>query len=178
MDTTAARQSDYAFGHSKHELERLGYQAQIFAPFTRQLFEQAGICPGMRILDVGSGAGDVAFLAAELVGPNGKVVGVDRVGAAVEWATARAHSREIRNVKFREGDPVVMDVDQQFDVVVGRFVLMYYPDPVEAIRKLARHVGPGGLIVFQEFDMANFRSLPNSPICEQAGLMGTGRDRL
>ena len=177
MDTTAARQSDYAFGHSKHELERLGYQAQIFAPFTRQLFEQAGICPGMRILDVGSGAGDVAFLAAELVGPNGKVVGVDRVGAAVEWATARAHSREIRNVKFREGDPVVMDVDQQ-DVVVGRFVLVYYPDPVEAIRKLARHVGPGGLIVFQEFDMAHFRSLPNSPICEQAGLMGTGRDRL
>ena len=52
--------------------------------FTRQLFEQAGISSGMRILDVGCGAGDVAFLAAALVGPNGEVIGADRSAAAVE----------------------------------------------------------------------------------------------
>src|SRR5437016_10147391 len=68
METAASRQSSYALGHSEQELERLAHQAQVFAPFTRQLFEQAGIGPGMRILDVGSGAGDVSFLAAELGG--------------------------------------------------------------------------------------------------------------
>ena len=73
----ATRQSSYALGHSEHELERLSRQAEVFAPFTRQLFEQAGISSGMRILDVGCGAGDEAFLAAELVGPNGEVVGAD-----------------------------------------------------------------------------------------------------
>ena len=168
METAASHRSHYALGHSAQELERLSHQGQAFGPFTRQLFEQAGIGPGMRILDVGSGAGDVAFLAAELVGPNGNITGVDRVGVAVHWATARASSRDIKNVTFLEGDPAVMEFDQKFDAVVGRLVLMYYPDPVEAIRRLARHVRPGGLIIFQEFDTANCRSLPPAPTFERA----------
>src|SRR5438132_9215765 len=168
MDAAQAEQYNYALGHSEQELERLSHQGQAFAPFTSHLFEQAGIGPGMRILDVGSGAGDVAFLAAELVGPSGNVIGVDRVGAAVEWATARASSREIKNVTFLEGDPALMLFDQKFDAVLGRFVLMYYHDPVETIRRLARHVRPGALIVFQEFDMANGRSLPTAPTFERA----------
>src|SRR5207245_6163289 len=153
MNIAASQQSSYALGHSQQELELLAHQAQLFAAFTRQLFEQAGIVPGMRILDVGCGAGDVAFLAAESVGPNGEVVGADRSAAAVEWAVARAQKQGISNVKFLEGDPVVLKFEQQFDAVVGRLVLMYYLDPIDAIRKLARHVRRGGLIIFQEFDM-------------------------
>ena len=163
MNTAASQQSSYALGHSDRELKRLAHQAQVFAPFTRQLFEQAGIGPGMRILDVGSGAGDVSFLAAELGGPGGEVVGVDREVAAVEWAVARAQDQGISNVKFLEGDPVALEFDQQFDAVVGRLVLMYYPDPVDTIRKLARHVRRGGLIIFQEFDMENACSFPTAP---------------
>jgi cyclopropane fatty-acyl-phospholipid synthase-like methyltransferase len=72
METAASQQSSYALGHSEQELERLAHQAQLFAPFTRQLLEQAGIGPGMRILDVGSGAGDIAFLAADLVRQSGR----------------------------------------------------------------------------------------------------------
>jgi len=168
MNTSASEQSSYALGHSEQELERLAHQAQVFAPFTRQLFEQAGIGPGMRILDVGSGAGDVSFLASEFVGPDGEVVGVDREVAAVEWAVARAQDQGMSNVKFLEGDPAVLEFEQQFDVVVGRLVLMYYPDPVDAIRKLARHVRPGGLIIFQEFDMENARSFPAAPTFDRA----------
>ena len=168
MNTAASQQSSYALGHSEQELERLAHQAQVFAPFTRQLFEQAGISPGMRILDVGCGAGDVAFLAAELVGPSGEVVGVDRAAAAVEWANTRACSREIGNVKFLQGDPAFTEFEHKFDAVVGRLVLMYYPDPVDTIQKLAQHVRRGGLIVFQEFDMDNVRSLPAAPTFERA----------
>lgn len=160
MKETATQQSTYALGHSEQELERLSRQAQAFEPFTRQLLQQAGINIGMRVLDVGCGSGDVAFLAADLVGPTGEVVGADRAAAATQRATARAQARNLRNVKFLEGDPTEMQFDRPFDAVIGRLVLMYHPNPVDVVRRLAGHVREGGLIIFQEFDIANCRSLP------------------
>src|SRR5712692_9244705 len=90
----------YELGHSDRELERLKAQARLIDPITRQFFREAGIVSGMRVLDVGSGAGDVAFLAAELVGEAGEVVGVDRAQAALAAARARANARSLRNVSF------------------------------------------------------------------------------
>ena len=165
MKETAARQ--YVLGHSGQELDRLSRQAEIFAPFTRQLFQQAGIGGGMRVLDVGCGGGDVALLASELVGPRGMVIGADQAISAVQRATERARALQMGNVQFFEGDPTEMHFDRPFDAIIGRFVLMYYPDPVDAIRKLAGHVRDGGLIVFQEFDMANCCSLPPAPTFER-----------
>jgi len=160
MDRAGTSQPSYALGHSAQELERLTQQAEVFAPFTRLLLEQAGIRPGMRILDVGCGAGDVTFLAADLVGASGEVVGIDHATAAVEWAKARSQRHNAKNVQFLEGDPTRMEFAGQFDAVVGRFVLMYYSDPIAALRKLTRHVRTDGLIIFQEFDMDNARTYP------------------
>lgn len=167
MDTTAIGQPRYALGHSEHELERLSRQAQVFHPFTRLLFEQAGIGAGMHVLDVGSGAGDVSFLAADLVGPGGSVIGIDCAEDAVSWANGHAKLRKASNVEFLVGDPTRMEFNRQFDAVVGRIVLMYYPDPVEAIRRLAGHLKLKGLLVFQEFDMTYVRSYPSAPILDQ-----------
>jgi 2-polyprenyl-3-methyl-5-hydroxy-6-metoxy-1,4-benzoquinol methylase len=153
----------YPLGHADHELERLNLQARIIEPSTRQVFQQAGLSAGMRVLDVGCGCGDVAFLAAELVGPSGQVVGVDRVATAVALARAHAQSRGAGNVTFLEGDPAEMQFDGQFDAVVGRLILMYYPDPAGTVRKLAVRVRDGGLVVFQDLDIANCRSLPRAP---------------
>ena len=168
METPTGPQSFYALGHSKQELQRLSRQGQAFGPFTRQLFEEAGIGQGMRVLDVGCGSGDVAFLAASLVGLSGEVVGADRERTAVDWSNARARSQGLTNVKFVEGDPAEMEFDQQFDAIVGRLVLMYYPDPVDTLRKLIRHVRPEGLVVFQEIDLANARSVPAAPLYERS----------
>jgi ubiquinone/menaquinone biosynthesis C-methylase UbiE len=168
MDAAASAEWNYALGHSAQELARLGQQGQVFAAFTRQLFEQAGITLGMSVLDVGSGAGDSSFLAADLVGHQGRVVGVDRGNEAVTCATTRAASAQIKNVEFVQGDPVDMEFSRPFDAVVGRFVLMYYADPVDAVRKLARRLRPGGLMVFQEFDMEYVRSVPEAPTFERA----------
>ena len=77
MNMEAIGRPGYVLGHSEHELARLSRQGQMFFPFTRQLFDRAGIGPGMHVLDEGSGAGDVSLLVAELVGPEGRVVGVD-----------------------------------------------------------------------------------------------------
>jgi hypothetical protein len=70
-------------------------------------------------------------------------------------------------VSFLEGDLTEMRFDQPFDAVVGRLVLMYCPDPVHAVRKLI-HLRDGGLIVFQEFDSENCRSLPAAPTYNRA----------
>src|SRR5262245_22017220 len=123
----------YCLGHSTRELERLSTQGRLFEPVTRQLFLEAGIGPGMRVLDVGSGAGDVAFLAADLVGNTGEVIGMDSSEAALDVARARAKSRSLKNVSFQEGDPTEATFAEPFDAVVGRLVLMYYADPIAAL---------------------------------------------
>jgi ubiquinone/menaquinone biosynthesis C-methylase UbiE len=97
----------YAPGHSDGELDCLSYQAEAFEPFTRQLFQQAGITTRMRVLNVGCGSGDVAFLAAELVGPSREVIGADQDAAAVSRATARAQAKGIGNVRFLDADPTL-----------------------------------------------------------------------
>src|SRR5262245_1211959 len=96
--------SAYVLRHSGRELERLRLQAKLIDPITRQFLIEAGIVRGMRILDVGSGAGDVAFLAANLVGPAGQVVGVDRSGGALAMARSRAEKQSLTNVTFHESE--------------------------------------------------------------------------
>jgi len=153
----------YALGHSDRELERLAAQERLVGPATRQFFREAGIGAGMRVLDVGSGAGDVAFLAADLVGATGEVIGTDRGAAAVAAATKRAESRGLRNVSFLEGDPTTMAFDRPFDAVVGRYVLLFQADVAASVRKLVEHLRPGGAIVFHEPDLSSLRSLPPAP---------------
>ena len=160
QSTNSNSEVEYALGHSSRELDRLTFQGTVFAPFTRQLFTQAGIKPGMRVLDVGSGSGDVSFLAAELVGESGHVLGVDRSPEAVQRATARAIRRNCSNVAFAVGDPAEMQFDWNFDAIVGRFVLMYQDDPAQSLRKLIERVRAGGLVVFQELDTSACRSCP------------------
>ena len=153
----------YVLGHSDRELSRLKAQAQLIDPVTRQFLRDAGITAGMRVLDVGSGAGDVAFLAAELVGASGEVVGTDTAPAAVAAAMHSAQVRGLHHVSFREGDPAQMRFDRPFDAVVGRYVLLFQADPVAMVRKLARHVRAGGLVLFHEPDWVAARSVPTAP---------------
>ena len=153
----------YVLGHSQRELERLGTQARMVDPMTRHFFQAAGIVPGMRVLDVGSGAGHVALLAAEMVDEGGEVVGVDRAPEALAAARARVEARSVRHVTFLEGDPAEMVFDRPFDAVIGRYVLMFQKDPGTMLRRLAAHVRPGGTIVFHEPDWDGARSFPPAP---------------
>ncbi|MCP3166439.1 SAM-dependent methyltransferase [Myxococcus qinghaiensis] len=77
---------EYQIGHSDPEMNRLQLQAGVYRPLTEQVLRGAGLRPGMRVLDVGCGVGDVSFIAAELVGPTGEVVGIDSASRPLEWA--------------------------------------------------------------------------------------------
>ena len=153
----------YVLGHSDREISRLKVQARLLEPATRQFFREAGIVAGMRVLDIGSGAGDVAFLAADLVGASGEVVGSDTAAAAVLAATRGADDRGLRNVSFREGNAAHMIFDRPFDAAVGRYVLLFQANPVEMLRRIARLVRAGGLVVFHEPDWVSARSIPPAP---------------
>jgi SAM-dependent methyltransferase len=123
------------------------------AEMTERLLIDAGIGPGMRVLDVGCGRGDVALLAAGLVGARGEVVGVDRDHGAIELASRRARKAGLSNVSFVVSD--IAEIGHEhgvFDAAIGRRVLMYQADPVATLRAVVRVLRPGALVVFQEAD--------------------------
>jgi ubiquinone/menaquinone biosynthesis C-methylase UbiE len=168
MSRVATSAPEYVLGHSRRELDRLTAQARSFEPFTRQLLLEAGLEPGMRVLDVGAGAGDVTLLAAELVGPGGTVIGIDKAPQAVAVARQRASALGVMHVEFREGDAAEMTFDTPFDAVIGRLVLMYSHEPAKVLKKLAASVRPGGIVAFQEFDISGARSIPPAPTFDRS----------
>ncbi|MBX3001778.1 MAG: methyltransferase domain-containing protein [Caldilineaceae bacterium] len=118
----------------------------------------------MRVLDVGSGMGDVALLVAELVGPTGTVVGVDKNPDVL----AAARQRVPANVTFVTGDIREVELDGEFDAVVGRLVLMYLQDPTAAVASAARFLHPGGVVAFLEAEIARPGfSVPQVPLQQQ-----------
>lgn len=153
----------YVLGHGDTELKRLSTQARLIDPITRRFLVSAGIREGMRVLDVGSGAGDVAMLIAGLVGPQGEVVGTDLSGIAIDAAEKRIRAAGLTNVTLRHGDPAAMKFDKSFDFVVGRYVLQFIPEPSAALAKLAGHLRPGGIVAFHELDWDGARSSPSAP---------------
>lgn len=152
---------EYVFGHSDEELRRLAFQAALIEPITGRLLADAGVEAGMRVLDVGTGLGDVALLVAEIVGESGAVVGIDRAPAAI--AVARQRASDLPNVSFRVGDPAEIAFATPFDAVVGRYVLQFQPDPAELLRLVASRVRPGGIVAFHELDWSGHRSVPPVP---------------
>jgi SAM-dependent methyltransferase len=117
--------------------------------------------------DAGCGAGDVAFLAREMVGADGHVTGTDLSSEALENARKRAAALGYSNVTFEQTDPCHLSYEQPFDAVVGRFILKYYSNPVAALRRLVRHLRAGGIVVFQEGDDFGARSFPPTSLFDR-----------
>ena len=161
--------SDYALGGTDAEHERLIRQAARLAPLTERLFREAGIGAGQRVLDLGSGVGDVAMLAARLVGPSGGVIGIERETRAIARARARVAEARLHNVSFTRSDVNQIASDKPFDAAVGRFITMFLPDPVAVLRSLSQVVRPGGVLAFQEPSWAPVLALsPHLPLWSSA----------
>lgn len=150
----------YLLGHTDEELARLERQAAMFAEPTAEVLRRAGLAPGMSVLDVGCGVGDVTLAAAAIVGPSGTVLGVDRSAQALATARGRAASAGVGHAAFAEADLDGYDPGRSFDAVIGRFILMHLADPAATISRMLRHVRPGGIVAFIEMDTGSALTEP------------------
>jgi ubiquinone/menaquinone biosynthesis C-methylase UbiE len=157
-------ESAYVLGHDDIEVQRLLLQGRLYNDQTEHALRLAGLRPGMRVLDVGCGPGDVSFVAARLVGATGTVLGIDAAADMITLARARADELGLSTVGFEQTTIADIVPDEPVDAVIGRLILMHLPDPVSALRQLAGVVRPGGLIAFCECDISAAGSIPDSSL--------------
>lgn len=157
---TEKKRPQYILGHSPEELERLIQQSSYYNEATRQAFTVAGLKPGMRVLDLGCGTGDVSMIAAEIVGASGKVLGIDQSSEAINLARYRVREAGLDQIRFLVEDITQFQADEPFDAIVGRLILLYQANPTETIKGILPSLKPGGIIVFQEFNVERAYSSP------------------
>ena len=162
-----ASQPAYVLGSGDPEITRLDAQSASIDAATRLLLRAAGIAPGMRVLDLGTGLGHVARLLYELVGPQGRVTGIDNDAHMLEVAAARQQpaTPALRYIlgdvrRWRDAEPL--------DAVVGRLILFHLPNAAAVLAHHAAALRPGGLMVMLDFDLGSARAEPAVPLAEEA----------
>ncbi|RII13117.1 Demethylmenaquinone methyltransferase [Streptomyces sp. YIM 130001] len=169
MSENERTSQSYVMDSTSEETRRLQLQSAVYRQASEHLLRRAGIVPGMRVLDVGCGPGDVSMLLAELVGPSGSVIGVDLDEHLLGVAKDRAAAAGLGDrIEFRQDDITALALDGQVDAVVGRIILLHLPDPAGALDSLRQLVRPAGLVAFLELTMSVFRSMPSVPLVEKS----------
>lgn len=159
----------YVLGAADAEIARLDAQAAIIARPTSVLLRESGLGPGMRVLDLGTGLGHVAFAAAGLVGPEGSVVGIDQAAPLLALAEQRRRDAGLEHVRFVDADVRTFEPEEPVDAIVGRLILFHLPDAVDVLRHHAGSLRPGGLVVALDFDTGTARAEPEVPLVTTVG---------
>jgi len=127
------------FWEKHHEIIR-----QMFAPITHALVEEGQISSRHTVLDIATGPGEPALSVADLVGPEGRIFGIDPIPEMVAAARRESNRLELKNVQFDVAfaDHLPFPADT-FDAVISRFGVMFFPSPVDAVREMLRVLKPG-----------------------------------
>ena len=168
-DVAVAPHAQYHFHTGRPLTKRLGYDQTIVDALPDRAVESfAGVGnpfslrrlqPGERVVDVGSGAGFDSFVAARLVGSEGRVVGVDMTEEMLDKSRATARDLDYRHVEFREGFAEQLPVDDAWaDVVISNGVINLCADKRAVFDEVRRVLRPGGVLQFA--DIANGRAVP------------------
>jgi SAM-dependent methyltransferase len=145
LEQTAHWNSEAGGGHWVTHQAR---HDRMLEPFQTMILTEARIRPGERVLDVGCGCGATTRAAAALAAP-ATVTGLDLSAAMLARASDDARSARLANVSFIQGDAQVHSLDStSFDVVISRFGLMFFDDPVAAFTNLRQATQRGGRLVF------------------------------
>ena len=152
-EAIADRVRRYILDGSDEDLRRLLGVADATRELARSAFRRVGMQEGWHAIDCGCGPIGGLAVMAEMVGPAGRVVGVDFSEPAIERARSVVAALELGNVELFAGDiheigPAA--VGGPFDLAYTRFFLMHQPDPVRTLSQIARLLRPGGWIVAQE----------------------------
>lgn len=163
-----AEERDYVLGTHDAEVERLAFQHDVWRPRVREAWLAAGIGPGQRVLDVGAGPGFASLDLAELVGPLGQVVAVERSARYVRMLEQEARRRKLDHLAVREVD-LMLDVmpASGLDAAWCRWVACFVNDPALLVRRVHGALRRGGMFVMHEYvEYATYRCLPHRPLIE------------
>ncbi len=160
---------DYILGTHDEEVERLGLQHRVWRPQMLDAFRRAGIGPGAAVLDVGAGPGFAATDLAEIVGPSGRVLAVERSRRFLDVLAARAGRLGLANIEIREQDVAQDGFGEGFaDASWCRWLLSFVADPRRTVGHIATALTPGGRAIFHEYaDYGAWRTLPPDPDVER-----------
>ena len=160
---------DYVLGTHDEELARLGLQHRVWRPVVLDCWHRAGVTVGKRVLDVGAGPGYATVDLAEIVGPTGEVIALERSQNFVRAMEEACRARSLTNVKIHEIDLMTDDLPAvDYDFAWCRWVVSFVSDPVLLIRKLARVMPKGSLSIFHEYGhYETWRFLPRLPMQER-----------
>ena len=143
----------YFLGHSPVEQRRLQQQAQELAQESTWLFDQIGIGPGSRVVEIGCGPQGCLELLSDRVGAEGYVIGVELSEHAVETARRFLANRGITNAEVRQGHGASTGLEtQSFDFATARLVLVNVPEPEKIVAEMVALVKPGGIVALHEAD--------------------------
>ena len=160
---------DYVLGTHDEELARLGLQHRVWLPVVLDCWHRAGVTVGKRVLDVGAGPGYATVDLAEIVGPTGEVIALERSQNFVRAMEEACRARSLTNVKIHEIDLMTDDLPAvDYDFVWCRWVVSFVSDPALLIRKLARVMPKRSLSIFHEYGhYETWRFLPRLPMQER-----------
>jgi SAM-dependent methyltransferase len=160
-------EKDYVLGTHDEELLRLGLQHRVWRPMVLDCWQRAGITVGKRVLDLGAGPGYAALDLAEIVGPSGEVVALERSDNFVKAMRESVRRRGLSNVRIHELDLMTGDLPKaNYDFSWCRWVLSFVSDPSLLIRKLGVIMPKGSISIFHEYaHYETWRFLP--PIAAQ-----------
>ena len=163
--------SRYALATGEAAAYRLHVLNNVYGPGTRRLLRDAGLRRGMRVADLGCGVGMVTAVLAEIVGPEGEVVGVDF--SAAQIAQARTQSKGAPNVKFVEASAADTGLPREsFDFVYSRFLLIHLTEPEQALSEMLALLKPNGILVCEDGDLTTAESEPESALQAFSDLWG------
>lgn len=168
-ERTTSSDADYVLGTHDAELARLGFQHQVWSAQTTAAWERAGFTRGATILDVGCGPGYATFDLASLVGPDGRVIGVDMSAKFVSHVSSEAVHRGFANIETRVEDLAALSqAPSSVDGAFARWVLCFVPDPAGIIARVARALRPGAALVVLDYShYEGFRMGPRSAASER-----------
>ncbi len=164
-------EKDYVLGTHDDEIERLGLQHRVWRPRTTDAWQRAGFTVGQTLIDVGCGPGYATLDLAEIVGPGGRVVGIDRSRRFLDHLESQQRIRGIGNVETIEidlDDAKLSDrLPRNADGAWCRWVFAFVQDPRALLERVAGVLKPGGkLVIYEYFDYSTWRLLPRSPAQE------------
>src|ERR1700693_4521556 len=164
-----ATERDYVLGTHDEEIARLGLQHRVWRPVVLNCWEKAGIPVGSRVLDVGAGPGYATVDLAEIVGPSGAVVAIERSNNFVRAMEETVRDRSLTNVKIHELDLMTDDLPSgDYDFSWCRWVVSFVNEPALLIRKLGGMMPKGSMSIFHEYGhYETWRFFPRVPSQEK-----------